>query len=94
METKQWTVADIPDGSDALCGAHTAQDYYGGQFTALYAMSSSGSLELRKGDGLAPIIREVEQAIRDAHDNGNDTDAYDMGQFLDWLKTNERETSE
>lgn len=58
------TVADLPDGSDALCGAFLASEYHGGQFTALYALASSGSLELYKGEGLGRIIRELTEAVR------------------------------
>lgn len=75
----------MPDGSDALYGAHVATQYYGGQFTALYALCSTGSLELRDGDGLAPIIREVREAIEVAETSGYYEDADGMRPFLQWL---------
>lgn len=81
------TITEIPDGSDALCGAHVATQYYGGQFTALYALCSTGSLELRDGDGLEPIIREVREAIECAETSGEYLDGEDMRYFLQWLVT-------
>jgi len=53
----------LPDGSDALCGAALAAEYYGGQFTALYAVASSGSLELFTGEGTGRLLRELTVAI-------------------------------
>lgn len=57
------TVDMLPDGSDALAGAFLAGDYHGGQFTALYALASSGSLELYRGEGLDRLITELGDAI-------------------------------
>jgi hypothetical protein len=79
------TINEIPDGSDALFGAHVAKGYYGGQFTALYALTSTGSLEPRDGDGLLPIIREVWDAIQCAKHSGECEDAEDMAYFYNWL---------
>lgn len=62
-ETVKLTTDLIPDGSDALMGAFLARDYYGGMMSALYAVASSGSLELRAGDGLYPLIRELSEAV-------------------------------
>lgn len=98
METKYWTTEDIPEGSDALEGAFVARDYHGGQMTALYAMSSTGSLELYKGEGFDRLIRELGVAIVDAHNNGNEDDAYAISRFHQWVvdrqweMTKERET--
>jgi hypothetical protein len=79
------TINEIPDDSDALFGAHVATGYYGGQFTALYALTSTGSLELHDGDGLLPIIREVRDAIQCAKDSGYYWDAEGMAYFYNWL---------
>ena len=57
------TTALLPDGSDELCGAALASEYYGGMMSALYALASSGSLELHPGEGLDRLIRELGQAI-------------------------------
>lgn len=81
-------ISELPDGSDALYGAHVATGYYGGQFTALYALTSTGSLELRDGDGLARIIGEVREAISCAESSGQPADAEDMRAFLGWLESN------
>lgn len=63
MKTRHYTVSDLPDGSDALLGAFVARNYYAGMMTALYAMSSTGSLELFPGEGLGRIAREVSEAL-------------------------------
>lgn len=54
----------IPDGHEALEGAFLAQHYHGGMMTAMYALASSGSLELFPGEGLDRIIRELDTAVR------------------------------
>jgi hypothetical protein len=87
------TVAEIPDGSDALAGAFLAADYYGGQFTALYAVASSGSLELYSGEGLDRLRRELVAAVAIAEqlpesDDGYLTDAENLGAFLAWVEAN------
>jgi hypothetical protein len=65
----------MAEGSDAMTGAFVAARYYGGMLTALYALASSGSFEVRPGDGLGPIIREVRDALAIAErDNPDDID--------------------
>jgi hypothetical protein len=79
-----YTVDDLPEGSAALLGAFVARDYYGGMMTALYAMSSSGSLELVPGEGLDRIAREVAEALRVAEKNfPDDVDA--LQAFAEWI---------
>lgn len=53
----------IPEGHTAMEGAFLAQHYHGGMMTALYALASSGSLELFPGEGLDRIIRELDTAV-------------------------------
>lgn len=79
-----YTMNDLPDGSGALAGCFTARDYYGGQFTALYALSSSGSLELYPGEGLGRICRELAEAIRCAETQGEWEDASNLAALRDW----------
>lgn len=80
------TVSEIPDGSDALHGAITAADYYAGQMTALYALRSTGALEIREHDGLDQIRREVAAAIQCAETHHpDDVDA--LQAFAHWLCT-------
>lgn len=81
MTARRYTVADIPDGSDAQHGAHVATGYYSGAMSALYALTSTGSLELYPGEGLGRIRREVAAAITDAHPD--DIDA--LRAFAAWL---------
>jgi hypothetical protein len=76
----------IPDGSDALCGAVLAGDYHGGQMTALYALASSGSLELYPGEGLARLIREVSDAVACAEEQGYWEDVESLRALLVWLE--------
>lgn len=92
---KRYTVDDIPDGSDALAGAFVAREYYGGQWTALYALTSTGSLELYPGDGLGPIIRELKEAVQIAQANwdygtGDESEALSdlqhLKAFLAWCE--------
>lgn len=59
---RSYTVAMLGDGSAELCGAALASEYYGGMSTALYALSSTGSLELYPGEGLGRIISELRVA--------------------------------
>ena len=82
---KPLTVDDIPEGSDAMIGAFAAREYYNGMMSAIYAMSSTGSLELFPGEGLDRIIGEVRVAIRCATDHyPEDLDSLEA--FLTWLK--------
>lgn len=79
------TVEDIPEGSDAMLGAFiAAKGYYRGMMTALYALSSSGSLELHPGEGLSRIIEEMTEAVLTAQEYYPE-DAHDLRSFLDWL---------
>lgn len=81
------TTEEIPDGSDALCGAFVARDYYGGMMSALYAMTSCGALELYPGEGLDRIRREVAEAIRIAETHEPD-DVDHLRAFAAWLADN------
>jgi hypothetical protein len=83
MEHK--TIDLLPDGGDELAGAFIAANYYDGQFTALYALASTGSLELYAGEGLQRICNELGQAILCADMNGDIDDAYYMGHLLSWV---------
>jgi hypothetical protein len=80
------TIDLLPDGGEELAGAFTAANYYDGQFTALYALASTGSLELYAGEGLQRIGNELKQAILCANMNGDIDDAYSMGYLLSWVK--------
>lgn len=86
-----YTVEMLGDGSDELAGAFTATEYHGGQFTALYALSSTGSMELYKGEGLGRICRELRDAIKCAESQGYWEDADNMMALLKWCE--EREDS-
>lgn len=83
-----YTTANLPDGSDALAGAFLASDYHDGQFTALYALASSGSLELYPGEGLARIIRELREAVEIASEHEeyapDRNDAANLAALLAW----------
>lgn len=87
MKTPQRTSAEIADGSDALHGAHVAGRYYNGQFTALYALASTGSLELYPGEGLSRIRREVAEAINTADQEA----ALAEGEWFDALEARDFE---
>jgi len=78
-----WTVDNLPDGSDALAGAFLAEHYHGGMMTALYALASSGSLELVPGEGLGRIIRELSEVVRIA-ESDYPQDADDLSALLAW----------
>jgi|DEB19_MinimDraft_3_1074340.scaffolds.fasta_scaffold00859_13 hypothetical protein len=82
------TVSDLPDGSDALAGAFLASEYYGGMMTALYALASSGSLELYPGEGLGRIIRELTEAVRIAESEYPE-DADSLSALLRWCEERE-----
>ena len=82
------TIADIPDGSDAMVGAALAAEYHGGQFTALYALASAGNLALYPGEGSDRIIRELANAVVNADTNGYPEDAHYREQLLIWVRTN------
>lgn len=79
------TTESLPDGSNALAGAFLASEYHEGQFTALYALASTGSLELYKGEGLDRIIRELTEAVRLA-ETYEPEDVEDLQALLDWCK--------
>jgi len=83
--TKDLTIDLLPEGSGAACGAACAYMYHGGQFTAMYAVSSSGSLELYKGEGTGRLLRELREAIREAEDQGHLKDAEDLEDLHDFL---------
>lgn len=53
----------IPDGSEALLGAHIATGYCPTMMSALYAMTSTGSLELYPGEGAGRIVEELRCAL-------------------------------
>lgn len=85
------TAADIPDGSDAHVGSLLVSQYHGGQFTALYALSSSGSLELYPGEGVGRLVRELGEAINIAENCGEDyaeSDAHYLRALLAWVESN------
>ena len=48
---------------------YLASQYHGGMMTALYAMSSTGSLELYRGEGNGRLLRELSDAIAIAQSN-------------------------
>lgn len=79
------TIDLLPDGSDALEGAFIASTYYGGQFTALYALASAGNLELRQGEGLHRLSVELSEAIKCAEDMGEIEDIHPMQALLTWV---------
>lgn len=81
---KWYTVEDLSD--DAKPGAFLAKDYHGGQWTALYALASSGSLELYKGEGLGRIISELRDAIEIAETIGEPQDLEDLRALLSWCE--------
>lgn len=88
MTGKHWTTNDLPDGGDEMAGAFLAADYHGGQMTALYALSSTGSLELYPGEGLARLRREVAEAVDiAAREHPEDHDA--LAALLRWIDTQE-----
>jgi hypothetical protein len=66
------TVDLLAGDDDAMRGAFLAEQYHGGQFTALYALASSGSLELFPGDGLDRLRGELRDAIEIAGDDADD----------------------
>ena len=77
------TIDLLPDGSGALAGATLAAEYHGGMMTALYALASTGSLELRAGEGLDRIIRELTLAVIIA-DRDYPEDRDDLAALLAW----------
>lgn len=85
-----YTTANLPDGSDALAGAFLCGDYYGGMMSAMYAVASSGSLELRPGEGLGRLIRELREAVGIAEsDHPQDADA--LTALLRWCEAHHSE---
>lgn len=83
--TETRTYADIPDGSDAMVGAALCADYYGGQFTAMYALISAGSLELYSGEGTDRLVRELGEAITTAEIAGEWGDAEALSALREWV---------
>lgn len=83
--TTNLTIDLLPDASGAMCGAALAYAYHGGQFTALYAVASSGSLELRKGEGTGRLLRELREAIAEAEESENLQDIEDLQDFHDYI---------
>lgn len=79
------TIDLLPDGSDALEGAFIASTYYGGQFTALYALASAGNLELVEGEGLQRLRGELSEAIKCAEDMAEIEDISPMQALLTWV---------
>jgi len=78
------TTDNIPDGSDALAGCFLAAEYHGGMMTAMYALASSGSLELYPGEGPARIRNELCEAIAIAERDYPD-DVDDLRALADWI---------
>jgi hypothetical protein len=79
------TIDLLPDGSDALEGAFVASQYYGGQWTALYALASTGSLELYEGEGLQRLRGELCEAILHAENMAEVEDIHPMQALLTWV---------
>ncbi len=79
------TIDLLPDGGDELAGAFVAANYYGGQFTALYALASAGNLELRAGEGLQRLRDELCEAIKCAEDMAEVEDIHPMQALLTWV---------
>jgi hypothetical protein len=84
------TINDVPVGP-ALAGACLAHYYHGGQRTALYSLASTGSLEHRRGEGLARIRREVSEACAAAERLGDLRDADHWRAFGEWLAASDAE---
>lgn len=83
--TETRTYDDIPDGSDAMLGAFTCADYYGGQFTAMYALISAGSLELYPGEGTDRLLRELSHAVACAEGQQQWEDAEALNALREWV---------
>ena len=79
------TIDLLPDGGDELAGAFVAANYYGGQWTALYALASTGSLELYEGEGLQRLRGELSEAIFHAENMREIEDIYPMQALLSWV---------
>ena len=79
------TVDLLPEGSDAHIGAFVATGYYGGMMTALYALTSTGSLELYPGEGTSRIVCELRQAV-DIADREYPDDADYLRAFLEFCE--------
>ena len=93
MTGKHWTVDDLPESGDEMAGAFLAGDYHGGQMTALYALASTGSLELFPGEGLARLRREVAEAVDIAgREYPEDCDA--LSALLRWIDAREAADNE
>ena len=93
MTGKHWTIDDLPEGGDEMLGAFTAREYHGGMMTALYALSSTGSLELYPGEGLGRIRRELTEAVSIA-ERGYPDDIDALTALLRWVETREAADSE
>ena len=82
------TISELPDGSDALAGAFLCAEYYGGMMSAMYALASTGSLELYPGEGLDRLIRELTGAVSIAgSEYPEDYDA--LVALLTWCQQNQ-----
>lgn len=86
--SRHYTTDDLPDGGDELVGAFLASQYHGGMMTALYALASTGSLELFPGEGLGRIVRELREAVSIA-EQGYTEDSEALGALLRWCEARE-----
>lgn len=86
--SKGYTTDDLPDGGDELAGAFLASQYHGGMMTALYALASSGSLELFPGEGLGRIVRELREAVSIAEGDYPE-EAESLEALLRWCEVRE-----
>lgn len=86
--SQHYTTDDLPDGGDELAGAFLASQYHGGMMTALYALASSGSLELHPGEGLGRIVRELREAVSIAEQDYPE-DSEPLGALLRWCESRE-----
>lgn len=69
------SIDDLPQTDSVMMAQFLASEYHSGQWSALYALASSGSLELYSGEGISRLVREVDDAINVAYDN-NMTEDY------------------
>lgn len=82
---KTLTVQQLEDASGILAPEgiyELAAEWYSGQFTALYALASTGSVELFSNDGLDPILSE----LRGVFSGATGEDANTALQFMCWLR--------
>lgn len=76
-------VDDLPQTDSVMMAPFLASEYHGGQFTAMYALASSGSLELYDGEGISRLVRELDDAIQVALDNNTMEDYEHLINFRD-----------